>query len=93
MISQWNVKLISNMLFTTTDCDTCVLMGKMEENRTNQGNIPGLGNVEEILRLKDEDCWKLPQFIKDFVRHWSLGQIKYNMQPKKHIVRRHTDLE
>ena len=53
-------------------------VGKKEENQTNLGNIPGLGNVEEILRPKDEDCWKLPEFIKDIVRHWSLGQIKYN---------------
>ena len=53
-------------------------VGKREENRTNQGNIPGLGNVEEILLLKDEDCLKLPEFIKDFVRHWSLGQIRYS---------------
>ena len=53
-------------------------VGKMEEDRTNQGKIPGLGNVEEVLRPKGEDCWKLPEFIKDFVRHWSLGQVKYN---------------
>ena len=54
-------------------------VGKMEENRTNQRNIPGLVNVEEIVRPKDEHCWILPEFIKDSKNELRLFQEEKSM--------------